>query len=161
VTDYGDLNRLYTARQQVQRRANSDLRPVYGLDTETYNGDIFLIADSDGRYLDKEITADSILAFLFAGQYQGAWNYFWNLGYDAAVILKLLGRNLLSYANTRRLNFSYGGYRLQYIPGKCLRIMKGHKSAMTLHSFTIERDLQRHISKTSVRWMLHIYSSNP
>ena len=47
----------------------SDLRPLYALDTETYNGDIFLLPDSDGRYLDKDITADSVLEFLFANKY--------------------------------------------------------------------------------------------
>lgn len=130
VTDYRDLTRLWTGRRQVRRCANSDLRPVYALDTETYNGDIFLIADSDGRYLDKHITAGSVLEWLFDKKYQGAWNYFWHLGYDASVILKLLGKNLMSYASTRRLDFVYGEYRLQYIPGKCLRIMKGHRSAI-------------------------------
>jgi hypothetical protein len=130
VTDYRDLSRLHTGRKQVRRCANSELRPVYALDTETYNGDIFLIADSDGEYLDIDLTADSILHFLFDRKYQGAWNFFWNLRYDASVILKLLGKNLMAYAQTRRLNFTHGEFKLQYIPGKCLRIMKGHKSVL-------------------------------
>lgn len=130
VTDYRDLGRLYTGRKQVRRSAKSEPRPIHALDTETYNGDIFLIADSDGDYLDKDVNAYSILQFLFNRKYQGAWNFFWNLGYDAKVILKLLGETLMSYAQTRKLNFTHGEYRLQYIPGKCLRIMKGHKSIL-------------------------------
>lgn len=130
VTDYRDLSRLYTGRQQVRRCAKSAYRPVFALDTETYDGDIFLIADSEGEYLDRDVNADSILEFLFNRKYQGAWNFFWNLGYDASVILKMLGKSLMSYAQTRRLNFTHGEYKLQYIPGKCLRIMKGHKSTL-------------------------------
>ena len=130
VTDYLDLARLHTAGRQRRDPAKSELRPIHALDTETYNGDIFLIADSDGRYLDKDVTADSIIDFLFAKKYQGAWNYFWNLGYDGSVILKLLGKELMSYTRTRRLVFSHGGRKIVYIPGKCLRIMDGHHSTV-------------------------------
>ncbi|MGI0040164.1 MAG: DNA polymerase, partial [Nitrososphaera sp.] len=107
VTDVKVLSRLYTGRRQVRRPAVSELRPIHALDTETYNGDIFLIADSDGRYLDKDITADSMLEFLFAKKYQNSWNFFYNLGYDAESILKLLGSGGLGvYARTRRTSFA-------------------------------------------------------
>ena len=52
------------------------LRPVHGLNAEaTPEGDMFLLADSDGRYLDN-ITADSVLEFLFDAKYQKAYNVF-------------------------------------------------------------------------------------
>ena len=106
------------------------MRPICALDTETYGGNIFLIADSDGRYLGRDITAESMIDFLFAKKYQGSWNFFYNLGYDAEEILKLLGDRLNVYSSTRRTVFTYGDYRLRYIPGKCLQIMKGHHSAV-------------------------------
>ncbi len=99
ITDFKNLQRLRTKVHQDRRRANSSLRPVYGLDTETYEGTPFLIADSDGRFLDK-ITPESCLKFLFSKKYQGSWNFFYNITYDAEVILKLLGEELNSYKKT-------------------------------------------------------------
>lgn len=63
-------------------------------------------------------------------EYKGSWNFAWNLSFDGAVILKLLGQELFQYTKTRRLNFRHGQYRIAYIPGKCLRIMKGHHSVV-------------------------------
>lgn len=130
ITNFLDLTRLYTAKRQRRDPAVSDLRPVYALDTETYGGDIFLIADSEGRYLDKDVKSNTVIDFLFAKKYQGAWNFFWNIGYDGAVILKLLGKELMSYTKTRRLVFYHNGRKIVYIPGKCLRIKDGHHSSV-------------------------------
>lgn len=129
VTDYKDLRRLRTKVHQDRRLANSPLRPVYGLDTETYEGTPFLIADSDGCFLDK-ITPDSCLKFLFSKKFQGTWNFFYNITYDAEVILKLLGEELNSYKRTGSLRFHYGDFTLDYIPSRKLAIKKGHHSSI-------------------------------
>ena len=129
ITDYKDLSRLRTKVHQDRRLANSPLRPVYGLDTETYEGTPFLIADSDGRYLDK-ITPESCLKFLFSKKFQGTWNFFYNITYDAEVILKLLGEELNSYKRTGSLRFHYGEFTLDYIPSRKLTIRKGHHSSV-------------------------------
>ena len=101
------------------------------LDTETdQNGDILIIADSEGRYLDK-ITPDSLIKWLFSKRYQGTWNFFYNLTFDAEVILKTLGEEILSiYSKTRKLEFTYDKFKIQYIPAKKLTIRKGHHSAV-------------------------------
>jgi len=125
VTDCRDLKKVYTKRPQNRNPAHSKPRSIYALDTETYKGDIFLIADSDGRYLDK-ITPKSVIDWLFSKKYHGSWNFFYNLGYDAEVILKLLGSELYRYRVTRKLDFWYDGFHLEYFPGKSLRIKKGH-----------------------------------
>lgn len=130
VTNYLDLTRLYTERRQRRDPATSSYRPVHALDTETHNGDIFLLADSDGKHLDGDVNADRVIDFLFAKKYEGAWNYFWSIGYDGAVILKLLGKELMSYARTRRLVFHHKDRKIVYIPGKCLRIRDGHHSTL-------------------------------
>lgn len=131
ISDCKDLSRLYTGRKQHRRLADSPLRPVHAIDCETdSNGDLFLIADSQGHYLDKNIDADSVIDFLFRREYEGSWNFAWNLSFDGSVILKLLGKELLQYTKTCRLNFRHGEYRIAYIPGKCLRIMKGHHSVV-------------------------------
>ncbi|MCH7561364.1 MAG: DNA polymerase [Thaumarchaeota archaeon] len=129
ITDYRDLNRVYTKRPQNRNPAHSKLRSIHALDTETYKGDIFLIADSDGRFLDK-ITPKSVISWLFSKKYHGTWNFFYNLSYDAEVILKLLGSELFRYRSTRKLDFWFEEYHLEYFPGKSLRIKKGHHSVL-------------------------------
>jgi hypothetical protein len=127
ITDFRDIRRLRTKRPQNRDPSRSKLRTVYGFDTETSQGNIFLIADSEGNFLD-EITPESVLEFLFSKSYQKSWNFLYNLGYDAEVILKLLGKELNRYKRTRHLVFEFTKFKLTYIPGKCLRITKGHHS---------------------------------
>lgn len=131
VTDFKNLSLLYTKKHQDRRLASSSLRLTCALDTETdQNGDIILIADSDGKYLDK-ITPKSLISWLFSKRYQGKWNFFYNLTFDAEVILKTLGSDILSiYSKTRKLEFVFEEYKIQYIPSKKLAIKKGHHSAV-------------------------------
>jgi hypothetical protein len=129
VTDYKSLANLRTNVWQDRREARSDLRPVYALDTETYEGNLFLIADSEGNWLD-DISPENVIKFLFNKRYQGAWNFFYNLSYDAEVILKLLGDKLNAYKLTRRLVFKFDDYKIEYIPSKKLAIRKGHHSSV-------------------------------
>ncbi len=128
ITDFKDIRRLRTNRPQNRDPADSELRPIYAFDTETYNENIFLIANSEGNFLD-DITPQSVLEFLSVKKYQKSWNFFYPLGYDAEVILKLLGKELYSYSWRKRdLVFNFEKYKITYIPDKCLRIAKGHHS---------------------------------
>ncbi|TAK17841.1 MAG: DNA polymerase, partial [Nitrosarchaeum sp.] len=127
ITDFRDLKKVYTKRPQNRDSAQSKIRPIYALDTETSNGDIFLIADSEGNFLDK-ITPESCLGWLFSKRFHGSWNFFYNLSYDAEVILKLLGSKLYEYRFSKKLKFHYYGYDIEYYPAKLLRIKKGHHS---------------------------------
>ena len=129
VTDYKTLAKLYTKKKQNRDPAQSELRPIYALDTETWNGDVFLIADSDGRYLDR-ITPESVIEWLFFKKYEGSWCFFYNLSYDVEVILKLLGAELFRYKRTGKLEFKFGKYRIVYYPEKCLKITAGHHSVI-------------------------------
>lgn len=128
ITDYKSLAGLRTKIHQDRRLAKSKQRPIHGLDCETFQGNIILIADSEGRYLDAEISAKSVISFLFHSRYKTAWNFFYNLGYDAEVILKLLGEELNLYKKTGNLKFRYEDYKIEYIPNKKLAIRKGHHS---------------------------------
>ena len=67
ITRIKNLGRLFVKIPQNRDKAKSNLRPIYALDTETWQGDIFLISDSDGNFIDtfkEEITIDAILRFL-------------------------------------------------------------------------------------------------
>lgn len=129
ITDFKNLRLLRTKIHQDRRFARSELRTIYSLDTETYQGDIFLIADSDGKFLD-DIIPENMIKFLFHKKYQDSWNFFYNLSYDAEVILKLLGSELNRYKNTRKLSFRFGEFKIDYIPSRRLRIRKGHHSTV-------------------------------
>jgi len=119
----------YYYQKQNRSPASSGLREIHALDTETRDGDIFLIADSDGEFEDK-ITPESVISFLFRRKYENAWNFFYNLTYDAEVILKLLGTELNNYKNSRELIFYHNEYKFTYIPDKCLRIRKKNHSVV-------------------------------
>jgi len=114
-------------RKQNRNLNSTHLREIVTVDTETDNGNIFLIADSDGNYLDNIITFDTIAEFLFA--HEGKWIFFYNLGYDAEVILKLLPEGILrQYKWRKELRFEYSKYKIHYINGKKLTISKGKHS---------------------------------
>ena len=129
ITDVKTLQRFFSLQKQNRNKAKSELRLIHALDTETRDGDIFLIADSDGKFLD-EITPISVMNFLFSRKYQNTWNFFFNLNYDAEVILKLLGSELFKYKQTGNLNFTFRDFKIKYIPSKTLSITKGHHSAV-------------------------------
>ncbi len=139
----------YYSQKQNRSPAGSKIREINALDTETRDGNIFLIADSDGQFEDK-ITPESVISFLFRRKYENAWNFFYNLTYDAEVILKLLGTELNNYKKSRELIFFYNGYKFTYIPDKCLRIRKKNHSVVFF-------DIAQFFSKTG---LLKAYEQN-
>ena len=115
--------------RKQNRNLNSSKTPRYvvGIDSETDNGDIFLIADSDGNYLDGVITFERVAEFLF--KHEGEWVFFYNLGYDADCILKLLPEDILKqYKWKKELRFQYNKYKIHYIDKRKLTISKGKHS---------------------------------
>jgi hypothetical protein len=105
------------------------LRVIVGVDTETESGNIFLIADSNGNWLDgTNISFADVASFLL--RHEGKWIFMYNLQFDAESILKLLPKEVLDTYKKRRgqnkaLNFVHLGIRIQYIPKKKLTISKG------------------------------------
>jgi len=121
---------LYTESHQDRRLALGKLIPIIGFDTETDDkGNLRIIADSDQRYLSK-ITPEAVFKWLFHKKYQYSLNFFYNIGFDAEIILKLLPNDILdNYKESRILKFNFDGYTIEYIPRKKLSIRKGHHSA--------------------------------
>jgi len=65
ITDFNSLQRFFSLQKQNRDNAKSKLRVIHALDTETRDGNIFLIADSDSKFLDN-ITPENIINFLFS-----------------------------------------------------------------------------------------------
>ncbi len=120
------LDKIKVRHPQYRRLANSKLKPVVAFDTEsdTETGDMFLIACSDGKYLDHpNITFKSVCQFLL--RYERYWVFFYNLGWDADLIIKLLPPDILKEQLMDELRFTHEGYTIHYIPKKKLAIKKG------------------------------------
>lgn len=148
VTDFKSLARI-RIRPQDRNEACSDLRLVHALDTETdENGNITILADSSENYLElDQITPENVLKFLHSKRFQGSWNFFYNISFDAEVILKLFGDLLYDYKRTRSLIFNFNGYTIEYIPQKKIAIRKGHHSSVF---FDIFQYYQESLSKAYV-----------
>lgn len=131
ITDHRTLRTLRKIRQ-YRRLGNSEYRPICAIDLEaTPEGIALLIADNKGNKLDFDnLTAENILKFLFSTRYQNSWNFFWNISYDTRIILRLLGKNILSQPQRRsRLIFKAFGFTVSVIEKKSLTITKGKHSA--------------------------------
>lgn len=122
--------------RKQNRNANNVKNPrkIIAVDTETENGNIFLIADSTGRLLDLEdIIFEKIADWLL--YHEGSWIFCWNLSYDAECILKLLPESILkSYKWKHELEFTYKKFVIHYIDKKKLTIRKGKH---TVHLYDI------------------------
>lgn len=127
ISNAKTLDGIRVRKQNRNLNVTKNPRSIVGIDTETEHGDIFLIADSDGNYLDGEITFEKIAEFLF--KHESKWIFFYNLSYDAECILKLLPEEILKqYKWKKELQFEYDKYRIHYIDRKKLTISKGHHS---------------------------------
>jgi len=112
-------------RKQNRNPNTSHRRKVVAIDTETNNGDIFLICVSDGKRLEyPNITFENAVKFLL--RYEGCWVFLYNLQYDADCILKLLPKEVLKqYRVKKELKFEHNGYKIHYIDRKKLTISRG------------------------------------
>ena len=122
-----DLSKIKVKKQNRDTNAVNEVR-ILAADTETENGDIFLLALSNGARLEyPNITFESVARFLLS--YEGYLLFFHNLQYDAECILKLLPEESLKrYLKTKNLRFEYNGYVIRYIPKRRLTISKGRHS---------------------------------
>ena len=121
------------ARKPLGKPTFAEDKPVNGLDTETADGDIFAIgvAYDDGDYQaaigdEKPLTGVEVLSFITQKRMRSAINVWYNLNFDANVILKALPRrNLkeLRLSNTTEFEDAKGrNWRITYIPKKCLEV---------------------------------------
>ena len=62
ITDVKTLQRFFSLQKQNRDKGQTELRTINALDTETRDRDIFLIADSDGKFLD-DITTITVIKF--------------------------------------------------------------------------------------------------
>ena len=148
-----DLTYIKT-RKQNRNENKSMRRKIVGIDTETHDGNVFLICDSDGNFLDyPDIAFDGIVEFLF--KHEGSWLFCYNLQFDAECILKLLPSETFDpYRKKKRLRFEYKNYTIVYIPKKQLKIQKGNHTvslydiAQYYDNMPLNKAYSEHIKKS-------------
>ena len=140
-----DLSALNTDVQQYRRFADTKKHIQFrGFDSETHEGNIFLICNSDGDYLDK-ITPDKLIEFLFNKKNELTNNFFYNLAFDGEIIIKTVFGKYLEFiprefqkeikVDRIKMKFEYRGYKIRYIPEKMLSISKGKKTVSFYDAF--------------------------
>ena len=128
VSNAKELGKIRTRKQNRDRASAVKSRKVVGVDTETdQDGNIFLIADSDGRTLEyPDITFENVARFLMRYD-EGYYVFLHNVGFDAECILKLIPAEVLKgqYVSGGDLKFDYAGYTIHYIEKKQFSIKRG------------------------------------
>jgi hypothetical protein len=110
--------------QRRDTRQPKRLRPIAAIDTETVDGIVWLIADSNDR-ASFPLTWFEVLEWLEAGELYRYTIFCWNLDYDARAILSLLDDNtLIELAATGQFTQPY--FSLRYVPRKFLVIQYNH-----------------------------------
>lgn len=124
VSNYKDLTRIGDKKQYRAVKGAKE-KQVVAIDTETHDGNIFLIANSNGEFIGHpNINFENIAEYLLS--YEDDLIFFYNLSYDAECIMKLLPKETLDkYKTNNILHFTYNKYHIHYIPKRLLSIKKG------------------------------------
>ncbi len=119
--------------KKLKRQKN---HPVNGIDTETFDGKVILIADNNQRYLEPENFSD-LLNFLTYRRYKNSFNFFYNLRYDVQAILKWLLYEKDGDKYLKNLYFDgkidYNDYKIHYIPKKVFKIRNSHRESFIFY----------------------------
>ncbi|QDI74049.1 hypothetical protein [Nitrosopumilus spindle-shaped virus] len=106
-------------------------------DTETYasNGDLMTLCLSTGDHIEfKKGKAEfSDIVQFFKPYFRRKVSIFaWNLGFDATVLLKSLGKEILDFKKSE-YEMMFGKYKLRYIPKKSLSLSDGNRHSVTFY----------------------------
>lgn len=123
----------YRAKRELREPVWAKNKNIVAFDTETHKGDIFMISTSskkkdyvyenDGKMLDTNRIFDIITQKFF----RNSLNVWFNIGFDAEVILKVLPEDKLKVLQVVN-QVEWKDYRITYLPNKYLRIETGIKN---------------------------------
>ncbi len=108
--------------REIKPPQEVDPKGVNGIDTETLNGYVQLIADQNGRH--QIITsANDLIKWLHYKPYRGQHNFFYNIQFDFDAIVKWLPDDAIIQLATEGETW-YKGYKIDYIPKKMFSVSK-------------------------------------
>lgn len=109
----------------VLRKPTKNIKLNVGWDSETIEGKPFLMANSNLKGINHLYSDDILeyLDFLTMFQFRSTNNFWFNLDYDIAALVKLLPHDI-AYELTYNNSTEYEGFKLKYIINKMFRITK-------------------------------------
>jgi len=119
------------AKKPLRKAQWAKGKSIVAFDTETNDGDIFIISTSSK---DKEfvyendgdiLTSEEIFDIITQKYFRNTLNVWFNLGFDAEVILKVLPEDKLKVLQVTNQVEWQDYYRITYLPNKFLRIESG------------------------------------
>ena len=128
-----DIEKIdFTGYEWRPRKPVKHIRPNLAIDSETVNGKPFLMASSNLKGV-NHIFSDNIddyLYFLTSEHFIQSNNFWYNLDYDAAGIIKMLPEeNVIELINNT--STTYKGFELKYIVSKVLKIKNPNRQMST------------------------------
>lgn len=159
------LDEIDTSRSRKRLKAPTfhNDRPIHAFDTETSEGDVFMLSvaphNTDPYTIPKEqfdahgsltrLSTDTILNELTKRKFSDGVSVWYNLKFDADVIFAgLPDKNLqdLKYENQT----DYNDYEINYLPGKSLRI---RRNKQTYEHFDISQILPGGLETVAQDWI--------
>jgi hypothetical protein len=136
-------------RKQNHKRTDwSRKRPICGFDSETFMGTAILLC-SDNECIEPT-NIDEVLRFLSQRKYRRTYNFFYNIKFDFAAMMKYLPEELfreLTFTNSTE----YEDYELYYIPGKIFNIKRNKEKTdffdlTNFYEGTLDANMRQYLS---------------
>jgi hypothetical protein len=151
------------SRKRLKDPTFHNNRPIHAFDTETSEGDVFMLSvaphntdaytihniETDAHGTLTRLSTDTILNELTKRKFSDGVSVWYNLKFDADVIFAgLPDKNLrdLKYENQT----DYNGYEINYLPGKSLRIRRNKR---TYEHFDISQILPGGLETVAQDWI--------
>jgi hypothetical protein len=132
--------------QYRSKKKNIVPREIVAFDTETIDGKAWLIADSDGKYIEVKCF-DDIIKFLARDKLRKTLNFFWNIQYDFQALIKYLDKEKMQLLHLLG-KCANNGIKIKYIFKKYFSIRKGTRTVAFFDLWQFYKMSLSHASKT-------------
>lgn len=160
------------AKKELRQPIWAGDKEIVSFDTETHEGDIFCVTTSSNEktfvYEDNgNILSESKLFQLLTQKYfRNTLNVWFNIGFDAEVILKVLPNDVLRELQVTN-QVEYADKRITYLPNKYLRIetgidndIKGKRFLNCVDYYDVAQLFQNNLKGAIEEWLNGDYAKN-
>lgn len=164
--DFADID-IQRARNSINKPKWINGKDVIGFDTETTEGDVFLLTVAYPGHKSKDalayepddrtFTATELFDILTKNRFRNSLNIWFNIGFDAEVILKNLPNDKLAEINVSG-SVEWNGYDITYLQGKFLSIDDGNGNSYDYYD--IAESLHGSLDSNVSSWLDDSYKKN-
>ena len=156
-----DFDDLIIPPQRRWKPKGKKEREVFGYDTETVDGKVYLICDSQGGVCYPRHGMGDLIEFLFKYSKRSRLNVTFNLRYDFQAIVKLLpSEKLIELWQEGAVEV--GGLRISFIPKKLFVIRDKHRHSIRLYDvaqfyegMSLDRASRFYLGKAKGKFNVH------